>query len=127
MLRFIARRVLTMILTALCLTFVVFVLTNLGPNLEKIAKSQAGARISDEEVASWLDKNGYGAPVAVRYGEWLGVLPGWTREEDGVVTGRCVEVGEVATPRYCGILQGDWARPRSSARPWPTWWRGGSR
>lgn len=108
MLRFVARRVLTMLLTALCLTFVVFVLTNLAPNLEKIAKSQAGARISDAEVESWLDKNGYGAPTLVRYGEWLGVWPGWLRTEDGVVTGRCVEAAEVSTPRFCGILQGDW-------------------
>jgi hypothetical protein len=40
MLGFIARRVLTMVLTALCLTFVVFALTNLQPNLEKIAKAR---------------------------------------------------------------------------------------
>ena len=48
MLTFLLRRVATMILTALCLTFVVFYLTNLPPNLEKLAKSEAGSRISDE-------------------------------------------------------------------------------
>ena len=37
---FILRRLGVMILTALCLTFVVFFLTNLGPNLEKLAKTQ---------------------------------------------------------------------------------------
>jgi peptide/nickel transport system permease protein len=114
MLRFLARRILAMLVTALCLTFVVFWLTNLGPNLEKIAKTEAGARITDEEVASWLDKNGYGQPLFVRYGEWLGILPGWTREEDGTVTGRCIARGQdpATAPRFCGILQGDWGYSR---------------
>ena len=71
-------RLVTMVLTALCLTFVVFYLTNLPPNLEKLAKSEARCRMTDAEVASWLEKNGYARPVLVRYGEWLGVLPGWT-------------------------------------------------
>ena len=63
MLRFLARRVLTMLVTALCLTFVVFWLTNLAPNLEKIARSEVGTRISEAEVASWLDRNGYAGPL----------------------------------------------------------------
>ncbi len=37
MLAFLIRRVLTMVLTALCLTFVVFYLTNLPPKLEILA------------------------------------------------------------------------------------------
>ncbi|WP_461308028.1 ABC transporter permease family protein, partial [Albidovulum sp.] len=110
MLRFLFRRILTMILTALCLTFVVFFLTNLPPNLEKLAKTEAGSRITDAEVQSWLEKNGHAAPLLVRYGQWLGVLPGWTREENGVVTGRCIARGQDAAtaPRFCGVLQGDW-------------------
>ena len=76
MARFLFRRLLTMIATALCLTFIVFALTNLPPNLEKIAKSQAGSRISDAEVVSWLEKNGYAQPLLRRYGEWLGAVPG---------------------------------------------------
>jgi hypothetical protein len=85
---FILRRVGVMILTALCLTFVVFFLTNLYPNLEKLAKTQGNARMTDAEVASWLDRNGYGGPMIVRYGEWLGVVPGWTRRPmTGVITG----------------------------------------
>lgn len=106
MLRLFGSRVLTIALSALCLTFVVFFLTNLAPNLEKIAKSQVGSRITDAEVESWLDKNGYNNPLMVRYGEWLGVLPGWTLEIDGKTTGRCVNAGSEAT--YCGLLQGDW-------------------
>jgi peptide/nickel transport system permease protein len=115
MLAFLVRRSLSMIVTALCLTFIVFWLTNLGPNLEKIAKTEAGSRISDEEVASWLEKNGFGGPLIARYGEWLGILPGWTvTEEDGTGRGRCVEPGQelASSSRYCGILQGDWGESR---------------
>jgi len=110
MLGFLLRRFGTMVLTALCLTFIVFYLTNLPPNLEKIAKTEAGSRISDAEVQSWLEKNGYAQPILVRYGEWLGVIPGWTRTEDGVTTGRCIARGqdpaEAAT--RCGVIQGYW-------------------
>lgn len=110
MLKFLIRRVLTMLLTALCLTFLVFYLTNLPPNLEKLAKSEASARMSDEDVISWIERNGYARPVLVRYGEWLGLLPGWTRTEDGATTGRCIARGQdpATAPRFCGILQGDW-------------------
>ncbi|MEZ5772982.1 MAG: ABC transporter permease [Defluviimonas denitrificans] len=110
MLKFLLRRLVTMILTALCLTFIVFYLTNLPPNLEKVAKSELGARISDAEVASWLDKYGYGRPLLVRYGEWLGVAPGWTGTDQGVSIGRCVKRGAdlESAPKYCGVLQGSW-------------------
>ena len=47
MLMFILRRIVTMVVSAFCITMVVFYLTNLQPNLEKIAKSEAGSRISD--------------------------------------------------------------------------------
>ncbi|NIZ14548.1 ABC transporter permease [Phaeobacter sp. HF9A] len=110
---FILRRSGVMIITALCLTFIVFFLTNLYPNLEKLAKTEGNFRMSDEAVASWLDKNGYGQPIAIKYGQWLGVVPGWTREGEDGITGRCIDgtaTAEIAAqaPRYCGILQGDW-------------------
>ncbi len=108
---FILRRTGVMILTALCLTFVVFFLTNLFPNLEKLAKTQGNARMTDEEVVSWLDSNGYGGPMILRYGEWLGVVPGWTREDEetGEITGRCIDFGmdPADAPTRCGLLQGD--------------------
>lgn len=108
---FILRRVSVMILTALCLTFVVFFLTNLAPNLEKLAKTQGNARMSDAEVISWLDRNGYGGPLIFRYGEWLGVVPGWVRldEPTGEWRGRCIVKGQPPedAPRFCGLLQGD--------------------
>lgn len=110
---FILRRTAVMIVTALCLTFIVFFLTNLYPNLEKLAKTQGNFRMSDEAVASWLDKNGYAQPTFVKYGQWLGVVPGWTRTTDDGVTGRCmlgtVTAEEAAqAPSFCGIIQGDW-------------------
>ncbi|UWS77829.1 ABC transporter permease [Phaeobacter sp. G2] len=112
---FILRRSGVMLLTALCLTFIVFTLTNLYPNLEKLAKTQGNFRMTDEAVASWLDKNGYSQPMAIKYGQWLGVLPGWTLQGDDGISGRCI-IGTVPqaqaaeAPRFCGILQGDWGQ-----------------
>lgn len=110
MLTFLVRRTFVMLLTALCLTFVVFALTNLPPNLEKLAKTEAGSRISDAEVESWLERNGFARPMLLRYGEWMGVVPGWRNEQDGKVTGRCIQPGQdpATAPRFCGVLQGYW-------------------
>ena len=110
MLTFVLRRLAVMLLTALVLTFVVFALTNLPPNLEKLAKSEGSVRMSDDAVDSWLQKNGHTGPMILRYGQWLGVVPGWTYETDGIVTGRCIEKGQAPeeAPRFCGVLQGDW-------------------
>ena len=77
---FILRRLGVMLLTALCLTFIVFWLTNLYPNLEKLAKTQGNFRMSDEAVASYLESRGYLQPTVDKFGEWLGVLPGWVTE-----------------------------------------------
>ena len=72
MLAFVARRMVVMILTMLALTFVVFTLVNLEPNLKKLALEQNNNRMSAEAIESWLEKNGYRRPLIVRYGEWLG-------------------------------------------------------
>lgn len=112
MILFLARRIGVMLVTALCLTFVVFYLTNLPAKLETLAKTQAGSRISDAEVASWLDRNGYNQPMLVRYGEWLGIAPGWTRTDaEGTITGRCYMLTgaeQGAAPVRCGLAQGYW-------------------
>ena len=108
---FILRRAGMMLLTALCLTFVVFFLANLYPNLEKLAKTQGNFRMSEEEVATWLGNRGYTQPLLVKYGEWLGVVPGAVIEgTDGQIRGRCIREGMAPeeAPTYCGILQGDW-------------------
>ena len=110
MLLFLLKRFGVMMLTALVLTFVVFYLTNLYPNLEKLAKTQANNRMTDAQVATWLDNRGYNRPVLARYGEWLGVVPGWTRTDDeGKVTGRCIssKVPADIAPRFCGVFQGN--------------------
>jgi peptide/nickel transport system permease protein len=112
MLLFLLRRLGVMLLTALCLTLVVFYLTNLPAKLETLAKTQAGSRMTDAEVDRWLERNGYASPILVRYGEWLGVLPGWTRElDEGAVDGRCVRFADgdqEAAGNRCGIFQGQW-------------------
>jgi peptide/nickel transport system permease protein len=111
MLIFIARRLGIMVLTAFVLTFVVFFLTNLQPNLEKLARQEGSVRMSDEAVADWIEQNGHSGSVFARYGEWLGIVPGWTYTDEKAVTrGRCIETRQdpADAPRYCGILQGDW-------------------
>ncbi|WP_386167415.1 ABC transporter permease [Sulfitobacter pontiacus] len=108
---FILRRLGVMVVTALCLTFIVFWLTNLYPNLEKLAKTQGNFRMSDEAVASYLGDRGYLDPLPVKFGQWLGVMPGWvTQEDDGTSFGRCFtkDTPEDDRRRFCGILQGDW-------------------
>jgi peptide/nickel transport system permease protein len=68
---FILRRIGAMLATMFALTFIVFYLVNLPGNLEKIAKSEGNMRMTDEQVASWLDKEGYNRPFLIRYGEWI--------------------------------------------------------
>lgn len=100
-----------MILTALCLTFIVFFLTNLFPNLEKLAKTQGNFRMTDDQVQTWLDNRGYTRPTLTKYGEWLGVVPGYVIEgTDGETRARCATRGMAIeeASRYCGVLQGYW-------------------
>lgn len=109
--QFILRRLGVMILTALCLTFIVFFLTNLYPNLEKLAKAEGTQRMQDSEVAQWLENRGYNEPLLSRYGQWLGVVPGFVKEgTDGKIRGRCIDSNNPVeeAPTFCGILQGDW-------------------
>ncbi|WP_022704514.1 ABC transporter permease [Pseudorhodobacter ferrugineus] len=119
MVMFLLRRFGIMVLTAICLTFIVFSLTNLTPNLEKLARSEGSVRMSDEQVESWLDNNGYTQPLVVRYGQWLGVMPGWTKTVDGELAGRCISASTPAAsaPSFCGVLQGDWGTSTVFKRP----------
>lgn len=108
MLQFIAKRFGVMLLTIICLTFIVFFVTNLFPSLEKLAKTEANNRMTDTEVVSWLSDRGYTRNVFVKYGEWLGVVPGWRNEINGVQRGRCEESGKAPDEwdTYCGVIQG---------------------
>jgi peptide/nickel transport system permease protein len=71
MLMFVLRRIGAMLATMFALTFIVFYLVNLPGNLEKIAKTEGNMRMTDEQVASWLEKEGYSRPFLIRYGEWI--------------------------------------------------------
>ena len=72
MLIFIIKRIFVLFLTMLCLSFIVFSLVTIEPNLKKLALNQANMRMEEEAVQSWLEKNGYKRPLLVQYTEWLG-------------------------------------------------------
>jgi peptide/nickel transport system permease protein len=108
---FILRRLGVMILTAICLTFIVFWLTNLYPKLEVLAKTQGNFRMSDDAVVSYLDNRGYLQALPIKYGQWLGVVPGYVIEgSDGQIRAKCERnaVPTEDTPTFCGVIQGDW-------------------
>ena len=81
---FILRRIGVMLLTALALTFVVFYLTNLPPNLEKLAKSEASVRMTDDAVVAWLAENGHSGSIFSRFP----VMPIAVRSAPGISWGR---------------------------------------
>ncbi len=115
MLIFLLRRFAVMILTALCLTYIVFVLTNLEPNLEKLAKFQGSQRMTDVEVTAFLERNGYSRPDYIKYAEWLGLAPSFqATQPDGRITSRCDKGNPdgkaTKEAQYCGILQGYWGQ-----------------
>jgi len=109
MLTFITRRLGTMLLTMFCLTFVVFYMVNLEPNLKKLAISQMDMRSSQQDIEAWLARNGYRDAFFLRYGRWLGVVQKQpnVNAETGQVTPRFSYCNEPAEPYYGGILQGD--------------------
>jgi peptide/nickel transport system permease protein len=100
---FFLKRLGVMVLTAICLTAIVFTLVNLEPNLNKLAREQASARMSDREVQVWLEERGYTRPWAERYVEWLGNA---VRGDLGQSTRFRAPVGDVLWPRVAltGIL-----------------------
>lgn len=108
MLGFIARRLGLMVLTMFCLTLVVFFLISLEPNLKKLAISQTETRATQEQLDSWLQRNGYRQNFFVRYGQWLGLVK---KQPNIDATGKAVsrfqfcDEPDVAT--YSGVLQGD--------------------
>ncbi|MCL5775404.1 ABC transporter permease [Limibaculum sp. FT325] len=83
MLMFILRRIGTMLATMVALTLIVFYLVTLPGNLEKLAKTEGEMRMTDAEVESWLEKEGFNRPFLVQYSEWIGNTVrgdmGWSR------------------------------------------------
>jgi peptide/nickel transport system permease protein len=106
---FLARRFGVMLLTMLCLTLIVFYLVNLGPNLRKLAISQTEMHATDQELESWLQKNGYRRPFLERYAIWLGVWPKAPNVDPatGAATARFSWCDEPTTPKPSGVLEGD--------------------
>lgn len=109
MLTFIARRLGTMVLTMFCLTFVVFYMVNLEPNLKKLSISQLDMRSSAEDIEAWLVRNGYRDNFFLRYGRWLGVVQKQPNinAQTGEAVPRFSYCNEPAEPHYGGILQGN--------------------
>src|SRR5262244_2613184 len=99
---FILRRVGVMLLTMLCLSFVVFFFVNLEPNLRKLAIFETESHVSDQDIENWLQKNGYRDNFIVRYGRWIGLAP--KQPQAGNVTARYC--GQPTEPTFSGVLQG---------------------
>lgn len=109
MLEFILRRLGVMALTMLCLTLVVFFLISLEPNLKKLAISQTEQRATEQQLESWLQRNGYRQNFFVRYGQWLGIV-----QKQPIIdpltqkpVPRFRFCDEPSEPTYSGVLQGD--------------------
>ncbi|GIL00971.1 MAG: peptide ABC transporter permease [Alphaproteobacteria bacterium] len=109
MLSFILRRLGVMVLTMLCLSFVVFFFVNLEPNLRKLAIFQTEMRASSQDLENWLQRNGYRDNFLARYGRWIGVLPKQPVVDPatGAFTPRFRFCDEPAEARFSGVLQGD--------------------
>jgi peptide/nickel transport system permease protein len=109
MLSFILRRLGAMLLTMLCLSFVVFSFVNLEPNLRKLAIFQTEMRASDQDLENWLQRNGYRDNFMARFGRWLGVWP--KTPIVNPVTGESVPrfrfCSEPAKSQISGVLEGD--------------------
>lgn len=93
---FLFKRLGVMVLTALCLTLIVFALVNLKPNLVKLAKEQNSSRMTDQQVEFWLDQNGYNRPLLLRYGAWAGQV---VQGDMGTSTRFGAPVNQVLWPR----------------------------
>ena len=108
MLTFILRRLGVMALTMLCLTFVVFFLVNLEPNLKKLALSQMDMRASAADQESWLQKNGYRQNFFVRYGQWIGVVKQQPSVDPstGEAVSRFSFCNDPSVPTYAGVFEG---------------------
>jgi peptide/nickel transport system permease protein len=109
MLSFIARRLGVMLLTMLCLSFVVFFFVNLSPNLRRLAIFQTEMRATDADLNNWLQRNGYKDNLLVRYGRWLGVAPKHPVKDPatGEIVPRFRYCDEPAVSKITGVLQGD--------------------
>ncbi|MCB1385702.1 MAG: ABC transporter permease [Nitratireductor sp.] len=119
MLSFILRRLGVMVLTMICLTFIVFFFVNLEPNLRKLAISQTNMRATDEMIESWLDRNGYHDNFLLQYGRWIGVVQKQPNinPETGQAESRFRYCDDPVEPVYSGILQGNFGCSTNFKKP----------
>jgi peptide/nickel transport system permease protein len=84
--------------------------------------------MSDEQVSTWLGNRGYERSTLTKYGEWLGLIPGYVIEGvDGETRARCAYGGIAVeeAPRRCGVLQGKWGySTRAKEDAGSVMWRG---
>jgi peptide/nickel transport system permease protein len=66
---FLAKRIVSMLLTMLAVSIALFLLLNI--NVESIAVRVLGAFATEEQQMNWLEQNGYLQPIYIRYWEWL--------------------------------------------------------
>ena len=116
---FILRRLGMMLLTMVCLTFVVFYLVNLEPNLRKLSISQTNMRATDAMIEGWLVNNGYREPFLERYGVWLGVWPKAPTidPETGAAKARFSFCDEPTEPTFAGVIEGDFGCSTKFRKP----------
>ena len=94
MLVLILRRVGNMILIMLAVSVVLFLLLEI--NGDSVAAKVLGAFSTDEQRRLWLEANGYGDPVYIRYFRWLS---GFLNGNLGESTTFRAPVSEVLWPR----------------------------
>jgi peptide/nickel transport system permease protein len=108
MLSFFIRRLGVMLLTMLCLSFVVFFFVNLDPNLHKMAVFQTEVHASDQELENWLQRNGYRDNFFVRYARWIGLAPKQPNvDANGQAVPRFRFCNDVSEPQFSGVIEGD--------------------
>lgn len=109
MLSFFIRRLGVMLLTMLCLSFVVFFFVNLEPNLRKLAIFQTEQRATDQDLENWLQRNGYRDNFFVRYARWIGVAPKQPiiDPKTNQPAPRFRFCDDVAESQFSGVLEGD--------------------
>lgn len=109
MLKFLLRRLGVILLTMLCLSFIVFFFVNLDPNLRKLAIFQTEMRASDQDLENWLQRNGYRDNFFERFGRWAGVWPKGPVVDPatGEQVARFRFCSEPTDVRLSGVLQGD--------------------
>src|SRR6185312_13648568 len=104
MVSFILRRLGVMLLTMLCLSFVVFFFVNLDPNLHKMAVFQTEVHASDAEMENWLQRNGFRDNFFVRYARWIGLAQKQPNVDPktGQTVPRFRFCNDVSEPQYAG-------------------------